>query len=653
MDKKTKYQDQIDKISKQIVKEPDNVSLYIERADLYKKIQRKDKKSDKKYYKKKYEEDKDKIFSLIPNALEDMFMQADFFKENREYKRAISGYTKLINKGKNIFWLYYERGLCFFDLNNYFEAIKDLTDAEKLYQDKKEKDFRNLDYIYAYRGLSHFFLEKYVDAYSDFLKLLNKKTLKFKEIHILKTRSFNQYQIPYYYAISCYFTGKYKEALIHLNEIIESDPQNYMAIFYRSKTYKMLGFQDKVVEDENLFEKALHKDSSLYEDIGYYYYEMNEWDKALDCFRKVEYLPSSEAIEIIKKISNYYLNIGEYDKARKVCEGYYEDNLDEVWGKPGYSLHEHLQSINDKQKEFEIFQAKIEAKEKAHKEMLSFFTHTLNNALGTGDNTIQDIIMDFEKDKYIKNKEINIYRLNSLFANFSLIRSLIKSYKIYIQDPEYFNKSWEKDSSGDANIDWVFVYTLRQVISQLLFIKDPDILNRLQMGTGNFNNKEEMKKENQRIRKSFINDILLTKINKVNISEILSWFTINLPFIKLEIKAPKLNFGLENIRFGLFFACFSEIINNALKYSDGKNPIELEWKEDSKYYIFQSRNTYNSETSFSNDIKEIKSQKGIHFIERLMNMFADSKIKSSELVKVDMDDNYFIFSVKYPKNKMN
>ena len=261
--------------------------------------------------------------------------------------------------------------------------------------------------------------------------------------------------------------------------------------------------------------------------------------------------------------------------------------------------------------------------------------------------------MDFENNKYIKNKDINIYRLNSLFANFSLIRSLIKSYKIYIQDPEYFKASWEKDSSGDANIDWVLVYTLRQVISQLLFVKDPKILNRLQIGTGNFNNKEEMKKENKRIRKSFINDVLLTKINKDNISEILSWFTINLPFIKLEIKAPKLNFGLENIRFGLFFACFSEIINNALKYSDGKKPIELKWEEDSKYYIFQSRNTYNSETSFSNDIKEIKSQKGIHFIERLMNMFADLKIKSTELVKIDVDDNYFIFSIKYPKNKMN
>jgi len=35
MDKKSKYQDQIDKISRQIVKEPDNAELYQKRADLY------------------------------------------------------------------------------------------------------------------------------------------------------------------------------------------------------------------------------------------------------------------------------------------------------------------------------------------------------------------------------------------------------------------------------------------------------------------------------------------------------------------------------------------------------------------------------------------------------------------------------------------
>jgi len=266
MDKQSKYQEQIDEISKQIVKEPENVSLYIERANLYGMVKRGHNisKQEEELNKNLFKKDREKILRLEPTNLNDIFRQAEYFNENREYKRAISGYTKLINKGKNFSWLYYDRGICFFKLKNYSKATEDLSNAEKLYQDKKEKDFRNLDYIYAYRGLSHFFLEKYTDAYSDFSKLLNKNTLIFKEIHILKGRSFNQYQIPYYYAVSCYYTGKYKEALIHLNEIIETDPQNSMAIFYRSETNKKLGFQNKVVEDENLFEKALHKDNRLY-----------------------------------------------------------------------------------------------------------------------------------------------------------------------------------------------------------------------------------------------------------------------------------------------------------------------------------------------------------------------------------------------------
>lgn len=459
------------------------------------------------------------------------------------------------------------------------------------------------------------------------------------------------------------FFGKeqIENALNDYNKILEINPKNVDVLLFRGRLLIALDSFDNAIVWFNRVLKIDANNNEAKEELGKIYFQKKEYEKALEYFKDIDRELDKEIVEKIEEISNYYLSKGEYDKAREACYGY-SDILELRWWDLGYPLHEHLQFISDvqlkgvKEKKlsvFEIRKAKREAKEEAQKEMLSFFTHTLNNALGTGDNTIQDIIMDFESDKYINNKDKNINRLNSLFANFSLIRSLIKSYKIYIQDPEYFKTSWVKDSSGDANIDWVFVYTLRQVISQLLFINDPKILNRLQMGAGNFNNKEEMKKENQRIRKSFINDVLLTKINKVNISEILSWFTINLPFIKLEIKAPKLNFGIENIRFGLFFACFSEIINNALKYSDGKAPIELKWEEDSKYYIFQSRNTYNSETSFSNDIKEIKSQKGIHFIERLMNLFADSKIKSSELVKIDVDDNYFIFSVKYPKNKMN
>jgi len=503
-------------------------------------------------------------------------------------------------------------------------------------------------------------LEKIIEDYKD----LNKEQFSVI-IENVTEKSLKPPLLSFFLYVSDLRKDTYSVLKIY-SKLIELEPENLNHFYDRGCYYlKIKEWAEALNDFEHILNTNPKKNDELkiesLKKIVELYHNRKENETALRYFKKLmnsQHVKTGEHewtfieifdeyfIKVIVDIAQDYELNGQYNIAKEIIFEIPED---------GFSLSEEctiaeeIDRINKKQMKEE----KLEAEEKAHKEMLSFFTHTLNNALGTGDNTIQDIIMDFERDNYIKNKEMNIYRLNSLFANFSLIRSLIKSYKIYIQDLEYFKKSWEEDSSGDADIDWVFVYTLRQVISQLLFVKDPKILNRLQIGTGNFNNKEEMKKENKRIRNSFINDVLLTKIDKKNVSEFLGWFTINLPFIKLEIKAPKLSFGLENIRFGLFFACFSEIINNALKYSDGKTPIELKWEEDSKYYIFQSRNTYNSETSFSNDIKEIKSQKGIHFIERLMNMFADSKIKSTELVKVDVDDNYFIFSVKYPKNKMN
>ena len=407
MDKKSEYQDQIKEISEQIVKEPDNVSFYIKRANLYEvtliDFLFTNKKSEEEYYKKKYEEDKKKILDITPNTTQGILRKSYFCQIHNNYEKAIEGYTKLINNKKlpkNPI-LFYQRGICYFELHKYKEVINDLTNAMNLYINEK---LIKKDIMYLSRGFSYYFLEKYSNAQSDFLKLLEENSDIFKEIR-------------YEFAVLCYFTGKYKEALSQINTIIESDPQNYRAIFYRSLTHKKLKNINRAKKDEKIINQALKNKNEVYEDIGLIYYQHNEWDKALDCLREVKYELSKEAIEKIEKISNYYLSKGEYDKARNACKGY-KDVLELSWWKLGEALHDHLQSINDKQKEFEIFQAKIDERDRIIRNQ----AHDIKNIISTIINPLMILkrtTKNSQIDRALKQAEVLSKMVNAVSLSYS------------------------------------------------------------------------------------------------------------------------------------------------------------------------------------------------------------------------------------------
>jgi len=445
MDKKSEYQDQIKEISEQIVKEPDNVSFYIKRANLYEvtliDFLFTNKKSEEEYYKKKYEEDNKKILDITPNTTQGILRKSYFCQIHNNYEKAIEGYTKLISNKKlpkNPI-LFYQRGICYFELHKYKEVINDLTNAMNLYRNEK---LIKKDIMYLSRGFSYYFLEKYSNARSDFLKLLEENSDIFKEIR-------------YEFAVSCYFTGKYKEALSQINTIIESDPQNYRAIFYRSLTYKKLKNINQAIKDEKIINQALKNKNEVYEDIGLIYYQHNEWDKALDCFRKVEYELSKEAIEIIEKISTYYLCQGKYGKAINACENYL-DNLDVSWWKIGCLFRDHLQFINDKQKEFEIFQTKIDERNKT----IADLSHSIKNM-------ISSVIDPLENLK--KGKEVKPIIIDNALRGSNLIREIVNamslSFKGSFDDFIYDAKhNSEKES---LNLNSMFIESLKYSVMNM------------------------------------------------------------------------------------------------------------------------------------------------------------------------------------------
>ena len=109
MDKKAKYQNQIDEISKQIVKEPDNAELYLKRADLY--------------------------------------------DQEEQIENAINDYSKALEINPKDSDVYYKRSICFFSQKKFDKAIEGLGSA-------LECNPKNINVMLFY---GHFFKSNKVD----------------------------------------------------------------------------------------------------------------------------------------------------------------------------------------------------------------------------------------------------------------------------------------------------------------------------------------------------------------------------------------------------------------------------------------------------------------------------------------------------------
>ncbi|MEN8219878.1 MAG: hypothetical protein ABFS56_26730 [Pseudomonadota bacterium] len=70
------------------------------------------------------------------------------------------------------------------------------------------------------------------------------------------------------------------------------------------------------------------------------------------------------------------------------------------------------------------------------KKMVSFLTHTLTNSLGTVPSTLRDIIERLSPEYEPKTKLIN--ELASLVTTFSIVNTLVKTFKLYVADHSRF-----------------------------------------------------------------------------------------------------------------------------------------------------------------------------------------------------------------------
>lgn len=101
-------------------------------------------------------EEADKYFSDGAKC----YIHKDYDEAKKYFAKAMDGYTKAIESGVNDKFIYRNRGIAYFYLENYTKAIKDYTKAIEL--DKKDKD------IYIIRGFAYVYKWVYPEAINDF-----------------------------------------------------------------------------------------------------------------------------------------------------------------------------------------------------------------------------------------------------------------------------------------------------------------------------------------------------------------------------------------------------------------------------------------------------------------------------------------------------
>ncbi|WP_200335319.1 tetratricopeptide repeat protein [Thiocystis violacea] len=295
--------------------------------------------------------------------------------------------------------------------------------------------------------------------------------------------------------------------------------------------------------------------------------------------------------------------------------GYYSEDFQEkldLW------FQELIQNIRESKTSEELHQAKLKAAEDSHKRTLSFLTHTLNNTLSTGPETVRTVIETLGSDLYDQGpaqyKAIN--NMASLLPVFLFAESLLKTFKLYVSDPEQLRAKWDSDHSGDSTVSLVMAMALRQSIARFVFSPNQLVqLKRLLPGQ----DKEAIKQ----VRKSFVEEMIPLELSVETAGKVFDWVKAHFGMLQVEIAADaEMRFSSNATRYMFFFAAFSELVYNALKYSDGARPIQLRWYRDGSDYCFTCVNSCPVATGAQ--WTQEGTNTGLFFIDKLMSMLRES-----------------------------
>ncbi|MDP2902270.1 MAG: hypothetical protein Q8N96_04080 [Methylovulum sp.] len=353
--------------------------------------------------------------------------------------------------------------------------------------------------------------------------------------------------------------------------------------------------------------------------LAFYYRCKNEKEKSLELLKKAD---KENNIIASYELGKYYKELEYFDEATEYLNAveqrknspfnkekdYYQEKYINQW--LALLAKEELKNIDfiKHQKELDIKNKALHEKEK---EMLSFFTHTMRNALATAPESLRQAIRLLGSEDYESNQKHYeaINEITALFSTLTLTDCLIDTFKQSIYDTEEFKRAWQQDNTGDASPEWFIAAALRQSLNRIIFMEDATGLRKL------INNQGELIKPT---RKAFIEQVLPLDVNQCDVEKFYYWLQ-SITALEVTIEKSTVQFGANQIKFSLMFAISSELILNALKYWNGTGKIQIDWRIEPEHYIFSVSNACKANASS----QLAGTHKGLAFIKRLIELLGE------------------------------
>lgn len=275
--------------------------------------------------------------------------------------------------------------------------------------------------------------------------------------------------------------------------------------------------------------------------------------------------------------------------------------------------------------------AEAEIQISVEREMLSFLTHTLFSSISGGPETVEQVLEYAQSALGDRYHESDVYKMinniASLKAVFMSMASLLHTYQILANEPDAFRQKWYEEQDETLSLDDLFSVVLRQTLGSLLF-EESNLEQFIRILAS---------QKGQTIsatRETFLKEVFWSEEGAHDVGRVSRWLEQYLPILSLKIEGPEPYFDAGGVRYPFLFAILSEIVYNALKYTDCREPIRLEWRKQGDTYLFSCRNTFSQAST-----KRRGSQKGLAFVTSLTRMIEGIGLTSkseNDVFKVEL-----------------
>lgn len=253
-----------------------------------------------------------------------------------------------------------------------------------------------------------------------------------------------------------------------------------------------------------------------------------------------------------------------------------------------------------------------EAHTRIEKEMLDFLTHTLFSSISGGPETVEQVLEYAQSALGDRYHESDVYKMinniASLKAIFMSMDNMLHTYQILANEPDAFGQKWQEEQAGSLSLKDLLAAVLRQTLGSLLF-EEANLEQLIRLLAS------QKSQAINTLRETFLKDVFWSEEGADDVGRVSRWLERYFPILSLELEGAGPHFDAGGVRYPFLFAILSEIVYNALKYTDCREPVRIEWVKREDEYLFSCRNTFSLTST-----KRRGSQRGLAFVTSLTRM---------------------------------